>query len=57
VVYALIVATLAYFLLMTFGVVYYLPLALLAGNVWESARRIYAARSCKKSPLTAPGRN
>lgn len=40
VVYGIIVGTAAYFLLVTIGVVYYLPLALLLGNAWESARRI-----------------
>jgi Na+-translocating ferredoxin:NAD+ oxidoreductase RnfD subunit len=42
VVYGLIVATVAYFVYMSVGVVYYLPLALLAGNAWESGRRLYA---------------
>jgi Na+-translocating ferredoxin:NAD+ oxidoreductase RnfD subunit len=42
VVYGLIVATVAYFVYMSVGVVYYLPLALLAGNAWESGRRMFA---------------
>ena len=51
VVYGVIVATLAYLLLMTVGVVYYLPLALLGGNAWESGRRLYAASSRKRSAV------
>jgi Na+-translocating ferredoxin:NAD+ oxidoreductase RnfD subunit len=44
VVYGLGVATLAYVLFMLNGAVYYLPAALLAGNVWESCRRVWFAR-------------
>jgi Na+-translocating ferredoxin:NAD+ oxidoreductase RnfD subunit len=56
VVYGVIVATLAYLLLMEAGVVYYLPLALLAGNVWESGRRVYADRARKRAAtsVTSP---
>ncbi len=49
VVYGIIVATVAYFLLMQYGFVYYLPLALLAGNVWESGRRIVIADARKRT--------
>lgn len=43
--YGVIIATLAYLLLMEAGVVYYLPLALLGGNAWESGRRWNAHRA------------
>jgi Na+-translocating ferredoxin:NAD+ oxidoreductase RnfD subunit len=50
--YAVIVGSSAFLLLMFFGFVYYLPLALLAGNVWESGRRIWVA-SARKHPVPA----
>ena len=50
--YGVIVATLAYLLLIEVGVVYYLPLALLAGNAWESGRRIYTGWSRKRAITT-----
>jgi Na+-translocating ferredoxin:NAD+ oxidoreductase RnfD subunit len=50
--YGVIVATLSYLLLMEAGVVYYLPLALLAGNAWESGRRIYVARTRNRAIAT-----
>jgi Na+-translocating ferredoxin:NAD+ oxidoreductase RnfD subunit len=40
VVYAMVVATVSYLAFMAWGVVYFLPAGLLAGNVWESARRV-----------------
>ncbi|MGH7488167.1 MAG: RnfABCDGE type electron transport complex subunit D, partial [bacterium] len=40
VVFGVIVAVVAYFIFMQFGGVYFLPAALLAGNLWESGRRI-----------------
>lgn len=40
IVFGMIVAAVAYFILMQFGGVYFLPAGLLAGNVWESGRRI-----------------
>ena len=39
VVFGVIVASVAYFVFMRFGGVYYLPAGLLAGNLWESGRR------------------
>jgi Na+-translocating ferredoxin:NAD+ oxidoreductase RnfD subunit len=48
--YGVIVATVAYLLMMQFGVVYYLPLALLVGNAWESGRRMFAYHVRKRSP-------
>lgn len=50
VVYGIIVATVAYFIFMANGAVYFLPLALLAGNVWESARRMYASFARTRLP-------
>ncbi|HEX5370804.1 MAG TPA: hypothetical protein VFY10_15460, partial [Dehalococcoidia bacterium] len=41
IVYGIVVATAAYFIFMVYGVVYYLPAALLLGNACESARRLY----------------
>jgi Na+-translocating ferredoxin:NAD+ oxidoreductase RnfD subunit len=43
-VYAIVVATVAYLVLMQWGVVYFLPAGLLAGNAWESCRRVVMAR-------------
>jgi Na+-translocating ferredoxin:NAD+ oxidoreductase RnfD subunit len=53
IVYGLGVATLAYVLFMVYGAVYYLPAALLAGNVWESCRRVWVARR-RRSVGSAP---
>ena len=44
IVFGVIVAAVAYFILLRFGGVYFLPAGLLAGNVWESARRIVMSR-------------
>jgi Na+-translocating ferredoxin:NAD+ oxidoreductase RnfD subunit len=49
VVFGLLVAIVAYYLLIAHGVVYFLPAALLAGNGWESARRVWAAWSRKRA--------
>jgi Na+-translocating ferredoxin:NAD+ oxidoreductase RnfD subunit len=43
-VYAIVVATVAYLALVQWGVVYFLPAGLLAGNAWESTRRLVMAR-------------
>ncbi len=40
IVFGIIVAAVAYFIFMLFGGVYFLPAGLLAGNVWESGRRL-----------------
>jgi Na+-translocating ferredoxin:NAD+ oxidoreductase RnfD subunit len=40
IVFGMIAAAVAYFILMQFGGVYFLPAGLLAGNVWESGRRL-----------------
>jgi Na+-translocating ferredoxin:NAD+ oxidoreductase RnfD subunit len=50
VVYGIMVATLAYLIFMVQGAVYYLPLALLAGNAWESLRRVYIRGRRHTSP-------
>ena len=56
VVFGLAVATLAYFLFMTQGPVYYLSAALLAGNLWESGRRLWLnGRSRRPGPRAAAG--
>lgn len=44
VVFGVIVAAVAYFALLRFGGVYYLPAGLLAGNIWESGRRVVMSR-------------
>ena len=44
VVFGVIVATVSYFVFMRFGGVYFLPAGLLAGNLWESARRVAISR-------------
>ena len=44
IVFGIIVAAVAYFVLLRFGGVYFLPAGLLAGNVWESGRRIAMSR-------------
>lgn len=44
IVFGIIVATVAYFIFLRFGGVYFLPAGLLAGNLWESGRRLVLAR-------------
>jgi Na+-translocating ferredoxin:NAD+ oxidoreductase RnfD subunit len=44
VVFGMIVATVAYVVFTQFGGVYYLPAGLLAGNIWESGRRVVFSR-------------
>jgi Na+-translocating ferredoxin:NAD+ oxidoreductase RnfD subunit len=44
VMFGAIVGTAAYYVLMMWGVVYFLPAGLLAGNAWESGRRWFVAR-------------
>lgn len=61
IVFGIIVAAVAYFILLRFGGVYFLPAGLLAGNVWESGRRIGMSRVrardtsavgvCRRQPL------
>ena len=53
IVYGIIVATAAYFIFIVYGVVYYLPAALLAGNAWESARRLYHDYARKRVAVPA----
>ena len=55
VVYGLGVATLAYVLFLLNGAVYYLPAALLAGNAWESCRRLWYARRRRSVESKPPG--
>jgi hypothetical protein len=52
VVFGIIVATVAYFIYMRFGGVYYLPAGLLAGNVWESGRRVVLSRGRTRETVT-----
>lgn len=44
VVFGIIVAAVAYFIFMRFGGDYFLPAGLVAGNVWESGRRLIVKR-------------
>jgi NQR2, RnfD, RnfE family len=44
IVFGMIVAVVAYFAFTQFGGVYYLPAGLLAGNLWESGRRLVLSR-------------
>ena len=44
IVFGMIVAAVSYFILMQYGGVYFLPAGLLAGNVWESGRRLVVGR-------------
>jgi hypothetical protein len=44
IVFGMIVAAVAYFILMRFGGIYFLPAGLLVGNLWESGRRLVLAR-------------
>ena len=53
VVYGIVVATAAYFIFISYGGVYYLPAALLLGNVWESGRRLYHDYARKRSVVPA----
>jgi hypothetical protein len=46
-----IVATVSYVIFMRFGGVYFLPAGLLAGNVWESGRRLAMARIGKQTRI------
>jgi hypothetical protein len=45
IVFGIIVAVVAYFIFMQLGGVYFLPGGLLAGNVWESGRRVFFDRN------------
>jgi Na+-translocating ferredoxin:NAD+ oxidoreductase RnfD subunit len=57
IVFGLIVAAVAYFIFMQFGGIYYLPAGLLAGNLWESARRLvvnYVRRHKSFEPNRTP---
>ncbi len=54
-VFGVIVASVAYFVFMRFGGVYYLPAGLLAGNLWESGRRlVVSAERRRASSLPRP---
>ena len=44
IVFGVIVATVGYFIFMQLGAVYFLPAGLIAGNVWESGRRLVFGR-------------
>jgi Na+-translocating ferredoxin:NAD+ oxidoreductase RnfD subunit len=44
VVFGIIVAAVAYFVFKQYGGVYFLPVGLLVGNVWESGRRLVVSR-------------
>lgn len=44
IVFGMIVAAVTYFIFMQFGGVYFLPAGLLAGNLWESGRRLVLSR-------------
>jgi hypothetical protein len=45
IVFGIVVAVVAYFVFMQFGGVYFLPAGLLAGNLWESGRRLVLDRN------------
>jgi hypothetical protein len=47
--YGTMVAVIGCVLFWQTGAGYYLPLALIAGNAWESARRLYADRARQRS--------
>ncbi|MDP9238508.1 MAG: RnfABCDGE type electron transport complex subunit D [Chloroflexota bacterium] len=53
VVFGITVAAIAYFIYMRFGGVYYLPAGLLAGNLWESGRRLVFSRMRTREATTA----
>jgi hypothetical protein len=63
IVFGIIVATVAYFVFTQVGGVYFLPAGLLAGNLWESGRRITVSRmrarrttAARRGPAPSPGR-
>jgi Na+-translocating ferredoxin:NAD+ oxidoreductase RnfD subunit len=55
-VYAIIVAAAAYLVFMKWGALYFLPAGLLAGNAWESGRRLVLGRRASRQhhPVPAP---
>lgn len=53
VVFGIIVAAVAYFVFMRFGVVYFLPAGLVVGNVWESVRRLVVRRMSTRAAAAA----
>jgi Na+-translocating ferredoxin:NAD+ oxidoreductase RnfD subunit len=56
--FGVIVATSAYFLYMTYGVVYFLAAGLLVGNTWESSRRIlWRALASRRRMVTPRGQS
>jgi hypothetical protein len=56
IVFGVIVATVAYFVFMQFGGVYFLPAGLLAGNLWESGRRLVVDHMRTRGLATAGAR-
>lgn len=55
IVFGMVVAAVAYFIFMQFGGVYFLAAGLLAGNLWESGRRLAFSR-IRTRGAAAPGR-
>ena len=53
IVFGLIAAAVAYFLLMQFGGIYFLPAGLLVANVWDSGRRLAVGSLRRRKTSTA----